>query len=215
VGGLLKHAVDYLLHIDQHLQAIISRYGAGTYVLLFVVIFCETGLVVAPFLPGDSLLFAAGALCAGTVLNVHALAVLLSAAAFLGNSVNYAIGLAVGPKAFSRDDSWLLRRKHLERAHEFFEKYGGRSVILSRFMPIIRTFVPFVAGVARMPPRRFSLFNLIGGVSWVCLLTYSGYFFGRNEVVHRNFSLVVLAIIVISLLPIAFESVKAWRSRTA
>jgi membrane-associated protein len=206
-----KHLVDFFLHIDVHLSGVIAQYGVWTYALLFLVIFAETGLVVTPFLPGDSLLFAAGALCAGTVLNVHALAVLLAVAAVVGNLVNYAIGAYLGPVVFSREDSWLLRKKHLEHAHNFFDRYGGRSVILSRFMPIIRTFVPFVAGVGRMPFGRFFAFNLVGGCTWVFGLTYLGYFFGRTEIVRKNFGLVVIAIIGISLLPMAFEILRAWR----
>jgi len=206
-----KHLVDFFLHIDVHLSGVIAQYGVWTYALLFLVIFAETGLVVTPFLPGDSLLFAAGALCAGTVLNVHALAVLLAVAAVVGNLVNYAVGAYLGPKVFSREDSWLLRKKHLEHAHAFFDRYGGRSVILSRFMPIIRTFVPFVAGVGRMPFGRFFAFNLVGGCTWVFGLTYLGYFFGRTEMVRKNFGLVVIAIIGISLLPMAFEILRAWR----
>jgi membrane-associated protein len=208
---LAHHLVDFVLHIDRHLQEIIAQYGLWTYALLFFIIFAETGFVVTPFLPGDSLLFAAGALCAGSVLNVHVLAVALTAAAVLGNLLNYAIGAFVGPKVFSREDSWLLRRKHLERAHAFFEKYGGRSIILSRFVPIVRTFVPFVAGVGRMPYARFFSFNLLGGAVWIYLLTYLGYFFGGTELVRKNFSLVIVAIIVISVLPIGFELLRAWR----
>ena len=209
---LALHLVDFVLHIDQHLQIIIAHYGLWTYLLLFFVIFAETGFVVTPFLPGDSLLFAAGALCAGTVLNVHALAAALLLAAVLGNLANYRIGFLLGPKVFNRDDSWLLRRKHLDRAHAFFEKYGGRSIILSRFVPIVRTFVPFVAGVGRMPWHRFFLFNLLGGFAWIYLLTYLGYFFGGMELVRKNFSLVIVAIIVISVLPIAVEAIRVWRA---
>ena len=208
---LAKHLVDFVLHIDQHLQDVIANYGLWTYALLFFIIFAETGFVVTPFLPGDSLLFAAGALCAGTVLNVHLLAVTLTAAAVLGNLVNYAIGAFVGPKVFSREDSWLLRKKHLERAHAFFEKYGGRSVIISRFAPIIRTFVPFVAGVGRMSYPRFFVFNLIGAFAWIYGLTYLGYFFGGTELVKKNFGLVVVALVVIPALPILFEAFRAWR----
>lgn len=207
-----KHLVDFFLHIDVHLAGVIAQYGAWTYALLFVVIFAETGLVVTPFLPGDSLLFAAGALCAGTVLNVHLLVLLLVVAAVVGNLVNYGIGAFLGPKVFSREDSWLLRRKHLDHAHAFFDRYGGRSVILSRFMPIIRTFVPFVAGVGRMPFGRFFAFNLVGGAAWVAGLTYLGYFFGRTELVRKNFGLVVIAIIALSLLPMAVELLRAWRN---
>jgi len=191
---LVRHLVDFVLHIDRHLQGIIADYGLWTYALLFFVIFAETGFVVTPFLPGDSLLFAAGALCA-----------------VLGNLVNYGIGAFLGPKVFSREDSWVLRKKHLDRAHAFFEKYGGRSIILSRFVPIVRTFVPFVAGVGRMSYARFFTFNLVGGCAWIYLLTYLGYFFGRTEIVRKNFSLVIAAIIVISVLPILFEALRTWR----
>lgn len=207
---LAQHLIDFVLHVDQHLAAIIADYGVWTYALLFLIIFSETGFVVTPFLPGDSLLFAAGALCAGTVLNVHLLALVLLAAAVLGNLTNYAIGSFIGPKVFKREDSWLLRRKHLDRAHAFFERYGGRSIILSRFVPIVRTFVPFVAGVGKMSVARFGAFNLIGGAAWVYLLTYLGFFFGGTEIVRKNFSLVVVAIIVISVLPIAIEVIRGW-----
>jgi membrane-associated protein len=206
---LARHLIDFVLHVDQHLAAIIAQYGIWTYALLFFIIFAETGFVVTPFLPGDSLLFAAGALCAGTVLDVHLLAVLLTVAAVLGNQVNYSIGLFVGPKVFAREDSWLLRKKHLDRAHAFFEKYGGRSIVLSRFVPIVRTFVPFVSGVGRMSYPRFFAFNLAGGFAWIYLLTYLGYFFGGTELVRKNFSLVVVAIIIISVLPIGIELVRA------
>ena len=208
---LAQHLIEFVLHIDRHLQDVIGHYGLWTYALLFFIIFAETGFVVTPFLPGDSLLFAAGALCAGSVLNVHVLAVALTVAAVLGNLVNYGVGAFVGPKVFSREDSWLLRKKHLERAHAFFEKYGGRSIVLSRFVPIVRTFVPFVAGVGRMSWARFFAFNLVGGAVWIYLLTYLGYFFGGTELVRKNFSLVIVAIIVISVLPILFEAVRAWR----
>ncbi len=208
----LVHAlVDFVLHIDRHLDALISQYGTGTYALLFLIIFAETGLVVTPFLPGDSLLFAAGALSLGGGLNVHLLALVLAAAAVLGNVVNYAIGAYLGPKVFSREDSWFLRRRHLERAHAFFEKYGGRSIVLTRFVPIIRTFVPFVAGVGRMSYSRFFAFNLAGGCAWVASFVYLGRAFGGTEVVKRNFSLVVVAIIAISLAPIAVELLRGWR----
>ena len=191
---LIRQLVDFVLHIDRHLQAIIAQYGLWTYGLLFAIVFCETGLVVTPFLPGDSLLFAAGALAAGGALNPHLLALSLSLAAVLGNMANYGIGSFFGPKVFTREDSWLLRKKHLDRAHAFFEKYGGRSIILTRFLPIFRTFVPFVAGVGRMSYPRFFAFNLVGGTG----------------VVKRNFSLVIIAIIAISLLPMVIELGRAW-----
>jgi len=210
---LAHHLIDFVLHIDRHLATIIADYGVWTYALLFFVIFAETGFVVTPFLPGDSLLFAAGALCAGTILNVHLLALLLLAAAVLGNLANYGIGTLIGPKVFTREDSWLLRKKHLDRAHGFFEKYGGRSIVLSRFVPIVRTFVPFVAGVGRMSFPRFATWNFIGGLAWIYLLTYLGFFFGGTEIVRKNFSLVVIAIIVISLLPIAVEFMRGWMEK--
>jgi membrane-associated protein len=212
MADLVRHLVDLVLHVDRHLRGVMAHYGLWTYALLFFIIFAETGFVVTPFLPGDSLLFAAGALCAGSPLNVHVLVALLAAAAVLGNLANYAIGSYLGPKVFTREDSWLLRRRHLDRAHAFFERYGGRSIILSRFVPIVRTFVPFVAGVGRMGFARFFAFNLVGGCAWICLLTYLGYFFGGMPVVEHNFSLVIVAIIVISVLPIAFEALRAWRA---
>jgi len=207
---LIRQLVDFVLHIDRHLQAIIAQYGLWTYGLLFAIVFCETGLVVTPFLPGDSLLFAAGALAAGGALNPHLLALSLSLAAVLGNMANYGIGSFFGPKVFTREDSWLLRKKHLDRAHAFFEKYGGRSIILTRFLPIFRTFVPFVAGVGRMSYPRFFAFNLVGGTAWACAFVYLGYFFGGTGVVKRNFSLVIIAIIAISLLPMVIELGRAW-----
>ena len=208
-----QHLIDFILHIDLHLQTIIADYGLWTYALLFLIIFAETGFVVTPFLPGDSLLFAAGALCASTVLNVHLLALVLLVAAILGDFVNYLIGSYIGPKVFRREDSWLLRKKHLERAHAFFEKYGGRSIILARFVPILRTFVPFVAGVGSMTYRRFVSFNVIGGIAWIYSLTYLGYFFGTTEIVQKNFGLVIVAIIVISVIPIAIELIRGWLNR--
>lgn len=207
---LAQHLIDFILHIDHHLGEIIAEYGLWTYAVLFLIIFAETGFVVTPFLPGDSLLFAAGAVCAGTVLNVHLLAVVLLSAAVLGDLVNYSIGAFLGPKVFSREDSWLLRKKHLDRAHEFFERYGGRSIILARFVPILRTFVPFVAGIGRMTYPRFLSFNIIGAVAWIYSLTYLGYFFGSTEIVKNNFGLVIIAIIVISVIPVAYEIARGW-----
>jgi membrane-associated protein len=210
---MLQKLVDFVLHIDQHLAEIIARFGVGTYGVLFLIIFAETGLVVTPFLPGDSLLFAAGAFCAKpeTMLNVHLLAALLFVAAVLGDTVNYAIGFRVGPAVFRREDSRWLRKKHLERAHEFFERYGGRAVILARFVPLVRTFVPFVAGVGSMTYRHFLVYNVIGGFAWVYFFVYAGYGFGNHPVVQQNFKLVILAIIAISLVPIVVEFVRARR----
>ena len=214
---LVKKLIDFILHIDAHLAEIISDYGTWTYAVLFAIIFVETGLVIMPFLPGDSLLFAAGAFCAKpeTGLNVHLLAALLTIAAILGDTLNYWIGAKVGPKVFSREDSPFLRKKHLERAHAFFEKYGGRAIILARFVPIVRTFVPFVAGIGRMSYRRFLAFNVIGGIIWIYFFTYLGYFVGTHPTVQKNFKLVIVGIILLSVMPILFEFVRARREAKA
>lgn len=209
---LLKKLIDFILHIDAHLTEIIRDYGVWTYGVLFLIIFAETGLVVMPLLPGDSLLFAAGALAAlpSSGLSVHLMAFLLFLAAVLGDSLNYWIGGKIGPAVFKREDSVWLRKKHLERAHAFFEKYGGRAIILARFVPIVRTFVPFVAGVGAMTYRRFLAFNVIGGFLWIYAFTYLGFFFGNLPAVRKNFGLVILAIIAVSVLPIVIEAVRAW-----
>jgi membrane-associated protein len=214
---LLKKLIDFVLHIDAHLAEIINTYGLWTYAVLFMIIFAETGLVILPLLPGDSLLFAAGALAAlpESGLNVHLMAGLLFIAAVLGDTLNYWIGSKLGPAVFRREDSIWLRKKHLERAHAFFEKYGGRAIILARFVPIVRTFVPFVAGVGSMTYRRFLAFNIIGGFVWIYAFVYLGFFFGNLPVVKKNFGLVILAIIVVSILPIAIEAARAWRTQRA
>ena len=210
---LIKNLIDFILHIDRHLAEIIANYGVWTYAVLFAIIFAETGLVVTPFLPGDSLLFAAGAFCARpeTGLNVHVMALLLFIAAVIGDTLNYWIGAKIGPAVFKREDSMFLRKKHLERAHAFFEKYGGRAIILARFVPIVRTFVPFVAGVGQMTYSRFIAYNIIGGFAWIALFTYSGFWFGNQPFVQKNFKLVILAIIFLSVLPIVFEGWRAWK----
>ena len=204
---LAKKLIDFIIHIDRHLAEIIASYGVWTYGILFLIIFAETGLVVMPLLPGDSLLFAAGAFSAKpeTGLNVHLMALLLFIAAFLGDTVNYWVGKKIGPAVFKREDSIWLRKKHLERAHAFFEKYGGRAVILARFVPIVRTFVPFIAGVGSMTYPRFLAYNLIGGFVWIYFFTYAGFFFGNQPFVQKNFKLVILAIIILSVLPIVVE----------
>jgi membrane-associated protein len=209
---LIRQLIDFILHIDAHLKEIVANYGMWTYVVLFLIIFAETGLVVTPFLPGDSLLFAAGALCAPveSQLNVHLLAVLLFVAAVLGDTVNYWIGAKVGPAVFNREDSIFLRKHHLERAHAFFQKYGGRALVFARFVPIVRTFVPFVAGVGQMSYPRFLSYNIIGGFIWIYLFTYAGYFFGTRPWVEKNFKLVIVAIIILSILPAIIEF---WRAR--
>ena len=209
--------VDLFLHLDVHLADFVAQYGVWVYAGLFIVIFAETGFVVTPFLPGDSLLFAAGALAATGTMNLVTVLALIAAAAILGNSVNYAIGRAIGPRVFAAGDgtgwqSKLLNRKHLDRAHEFFEKNGAIAVISSRFAPIIRTFVPFVAGAASMSASKFLLYNLVGGLLWTGLCVGAGYAFGNVPVVKDNFSIVALGIVAVSLLPMVVEIVKARRA---
>ncbi|HEX8091177.1 MAG TPA: DedA family protein [Blastocatellia bacterium] len=201
----VKSLVDLFLHLDKHLNEIIQGYGVWTYLILFLIVFCETGLVVTPFLPGDSLLFAAGTFAALGSLNVTVLFTALCVAAIVGDTVNYWIGHYFGPKVFHRENVRFLNKKHLERTHEFYEKYGGKTIIIARFIPIIRTFAPFVAGIGSMTYWRFITYNIVGGVLWVALCVFGGYFFGNLEIVKRNFSLVVLAIILISVLPIVVE----------
>ena len=211
--------VDFLLHFDRHLLEFVGTYGPWVYAILFAIIFVETGVVIWPFLPGDSLLFAAGALCATGSLSTPVTAALLVAAAFLGDAVNYSIGRFIGPKVFAADDPgathhrWL-NRDHLKRAHEFFEKYGGKAVILGRFVPIVRTFVPFVAGAAEMTRRTFVLYNVTGAILWVCLCLGAGILFGNIPIVKNNFSLVTIGIVVVSLLPMAFEYLSHRRQRS-
>lgn len=215
---LLKKLVDFIIHIDRHLAEIIASYGLWTYGVLFLIIFAETGLVVMPLLPGDSLLFAAGAFCAKpeTGLNVHLMAGLLLVAAILGDTVNYWVGRKIGPAVFKREDSIWLRKKHLDKAHAFFEKYGGRAVILARFVPIVRTFVPFIAGVGSMTYPRFMAYNVIGGFIWIYFFIYAGFMFGNQPFVQKNFKLVILAIIILSVVPIVVEFFREWqKSRKA
>lgn len=210
---LIKKLIDFILHINVHLAEIIAQYGVWTYGVLFLIIFAETGLVVTPFLPGDSLLFTAGTFCANheTGLNVHVMAGLLFVASVLGDTVNYWIGSKFGPAVCKREDSRFLRKKHLDKAHAFFEKYGGRAIILARFVPIVRTFVPFVAGAGSMNYGRFIAYNFTGGFIWIYALTYAGYFFGQHPFVKKNFETVILAIIVLSVIPIVIEMYKGWR----
>lgn len=196
---------DFLVHLDQHLAALLEQYGAWVYLLLFAIIFSETGLVVTPFLPGDSLLFIAGALAAGGGIDVHVLALLLVIAAVLGNTVNYSIGLFIGPRVFHWEDSRFFNKKALERAHAFYEKHGGKTIVISRFVPILRTFAPFVAGIARMTYLNFTAYNLVGALAWVLALVYAGYWFGNVPLVKQNLTWVILGIIALSLMPLAFE----------
>jgi membrane-associated protein len=208
---LLATAVEMVLHVDRHLLEFAATYGVWVYALLFLIIFLETGVVVTPFLPGDSLLFATGALAAAGVLDLGTILGLLTAAAILGDNVNYAIGRTVGPKVF-RERSRFLKREHLLRTQRFYEKHGGKTVVMARFVPIIRTFAPFVAGVGRMRYPRFLAFDVGGGVLWVWGFGLLGYFFGNQPVIKENFGLAIIGVILISLLPVAVE---AWRARNA
>jgi membrane-associated protein len=210
----LSGLVDVVLHLDKHLVEIVGQYGAWTYGILTLIIFLETGVVVTPFLPGDSLLFAAGALAATGSLEVVLLWLLLTVAAILGDTANYWIGHAVGPRAFT-SRSRFLKREHLERTHAFYEKHGGKTIVLARFIPIVRTFAPFVAGIGRMSYRRFVAYNIGGGILWTTLFIFGGYFFGNLPVVKQNFSLVILAIIALSVAPAVVEFVKARRGTVA
>jgi len=211
----IKSAIDVFLHLDRHLGDWSQALGPWLYFLLFAIVFCETGLVVTPFLPGDSLLFAVGALASipGSGVSVGVAAALLIAAAVLGDAVNYAVGAYMGPRVFAREDSRWLRKEHLQRTHEFYEKYGAKTIILARFVPIVRTFAPFVAGVGSMTYAKFATYNIIGAVGWVLSLLLAGYFFGQIPTIQRNFHVVIVAIIVISLLPIVFEFVRARRAK--
>lgn len=206
--SFLRELVDRFLHLDKFLEKVIPTYGSSIYLILFAIVFCETGLVVTPFLPGDSLLFAAGSCAAKGWLDVTTTFVVLAAAAIAGDTVNYWAGKFIGPRAFT-DNIRFLKKKHLQRTHEFYEKYGGLTIILARFIPIIRTFAPFVAGIGAMNYRRFLIYNVVGGLAWVALCVFAGYFFGRIPWVEKNFSLVVLAIVIISVLPLAFEVLRA------
>ena len=211
---LLPRIIDLFLHLDQHLGQLISQYGTWTHLILFLIVFCETGLVVTPFLPGDSLLFAAGTFAALGALDLWLVVLLLIIAAIAGDTVNYWIGAYIGPRAFSGDIRFL-RKEYLDRTHAFYEKHGGKTIIMARFVPIIRTFAPFVAGVGAMSYPKFITYNVVGAVLWVGLFVLGGYFFGNISVVRENFTLVILAIIAISVLPIVVEALRARRSRPA
>jgi membrane-associated protein len=202
---LIHWFVDFFLHLDQHLAEVIQRYGTSTYALLFLIVFLETGLVVTPLLPGDSLLFAAGSFAGLGILRFWPLFFLLCAAAILGDTVNYAIGARLGPKVFHYPKSRFFNPEHLKKTHAFYDKYGGKTIIIARFVPIVRTFAPFVAGIGEMSYAHFLGYNVIGGVLWVSVCLFSGYFFGNLPLVKQNFSLVVIAIVFISLLPAVIE----------
>jgi membrane-associated protein len=207
--------IEFFLHVDEYLAEIIAQYGVWTYALLFLIIFLETGLVVTPFLPGDSLLFAAGSFAGLGVLNPWILALLLSIAAILGDTVNYWIGHYIGPKAFSGNFRFL-KKEYLDKTHEFYEKHGGKTIILARFVPIVRTFAPFVAGVGAMTYSKFIIYNVVGGILWVNIFVWLGYFFGTLPFVQKNFELAIIAIVLISVVPMIYEFLKAkWEARKA
>ena len=209
---MISTFLDLVLHLDQHLRELVQSYGTWVYGVLFLIVFLETGLVVTPFLPGDSLLFVAGTIAAAGDLDVHILVLLLIVAAIAGDSLNFAIGRYLGPRIFRSDSSRFLKRGHLDRTHAFFDRHGGKAIIIARFVPIIRTYAPFVAGIGAMDYRRFLAFNVAGAVLWVVLLTYAGYFFGNLPVVKNNLTAVILGIIVISILPAIVEY---WRAKRA
>jgi membrane-associated protein len=208
--NLMLYIIDLILHMDKYLGQIIQEYGTWTYLILFIVIFMETGFVVTPFLPGDSLLFAAGTFAGMGYLNIGVLFALLAFAAIAGDTVNYWIGHKIGPRAFSGNIRYL-KKEYLDRTHAFYEKHGGKTIIIARFIPIIRTFAPFVAGVGAMTYGRFISFNVIGGLAWVALFTLGGYFFGNLPFVQDNFSFVIIAIIIISVMPAVIEFLRSRR----
>ncbi|HDL7718502.1 TPA: DedA family protein [Yersinia enterocolitica] len=210
----IRFVIDFILHIDVHLAELVALYGVWVYGILFLILFCETGLVVTPFLPGDSLLFVAGALASlpSNDINVHIMVALMVTAAILGDAINYTIGRVFGEKLFSNPDSKIFRRSYLDKTHQFYEKHGGKAIILARFVPIIRTFAPFVAGMGKMSYRHFAAYNVIGALVWVLLFTYAGYWFGNMPFVQDNLKLLIVAIIVVSILPGVFE---VWRHRRA
>lgn len=205
---VLRQAIDVLLHIDIHLAALAAQYGVWMYSLLFCIIFAETGLVVTPFLPGDSLLFAIGALCANGTFDISLIIVLLCIAAILGDALNYSIGKRLGTKPFENGNSKIFKRQYLEKTERFYEQHGAKTIVLARFMPIVRTFAPFVAGIGNMQYSRFALYNVSGAIVWICSLTSAGYFFGEIPAVKQNFGLVIVGIVVVSVLPGIIETVR-------
>ena len=210
--NIISYVIDLIMHLDTYLGSFIQTFGVWSYVLLFGIIFCETGLVVLPFLPGDSLLFAAGALAAIGSLNIWALFFVLCAAAILGDTINYWIGSFIGEKVFT-EKSRFFKKEYIDRTHKFFDKYGSKTIILARFVPIIRTFAPFLAGVGKMRYIKFLIYNMIGGVLWISLLLFSGYYFGNFPFVKNNFSIVVIVIIIISLIPVFIEYYKSRKDK--
>jgi membrane-associated protein len=211
---IITKLIDFILHLDTHLNYIIESAGLWCYLVFFLIIFAETGLVVTPFLPGDSLLFALGTLAAAGSLKVAWLFVVLSAAAVLGDSANYAIGKYFGQVILKHEGAWFLKKEHVERTHRFYEKYGAKTIVIARFVPIVRTFAPFIAGVGKMTYLRFFSYNVIGGLLWVTLFIFGGFFFGNIPVIKRNFTLVIFAIIIISILPAVIEVIRQKRQKS-
>ena len=204
--------IDFILHIDRHLAELTAAYGLWIYGILFLIIFCETGLVVTPFLPGDSLLFVAGAIATQDAMNIHLMVILLIIAAILGDAVNYSIGRFFGVRLFANPDSKIFRRRHLEITQTFYARHGGKTIILARFVPIVRTFAPFVAGMGHMPYRRFAAYNVVGAIAWVTLFSYAGYFFGNLPMVQSNLHYLIVAIIFVSILPGVIEILRHRRA---
>ena len=204
--------IDFILHIDRHLAELTAAYGLWIYGILFLIIFCETGLVVTPFLPGDSLLFVAGAIATQDAMNIHLIVILLIIAAILGDAVNYSIGRFFGVRLFANPDSKIFRRRHLEITQTFYARHGGKTIILARFVPIVRTFAPFVAGMGHMPYRRFAAYNVVGAIAWVTLFSYAGYFFGNLPMVQSNLHYLIVAIIFVSILPGVIEILRHRRA---
>ena len=209
----LADFIDFFLHAERHLEWFIRNYDVWIYALLFAIIFCETGLIVTPFLPGDSLIFAVGAIAGKGLIQVEIITPLLLVAAIVGDAVNYSIGKWTGPKVFHYESSRLFNKDHLLKAHAFYEKYGGRAIILARFVPIVRTFAPFVAGVGAMSYSKFAIYNVTGAILWVGIFLGGGYYFGGLEIVQKNMKLVILGIIIVSVLPIVWEFFKAWQEK--
>ena len=210
--GFFNNFIDFILHLDKYLSVVIQNYGATTYVLLFLIVFLETGLVVTPFLPGDSLLFAAGTFAGIGALNVFVLFAVLAAAAILGDTINYSIGKFLGAKAFQKYPK-IFKKEYLDRTHNFYEKYGAKTIVLARFVPIVRTFAPFVAGVGKMSYFQFLIYNILGGILWVALFVFGGYYFGNMPIVKENFTIVIFIIIILSFVPMVWEYWKHRKSR--
>jgi membrane-associated protein len=209
----VTNLIDFVLHLDSHLKEVIESYGIWCYLVFFIIIFAETGLVVTPFLPGDSLLFALGTLAATSSVNLGWLFVILSAAAVLGDSANYTVGKYFGLMILKREGAWFLKKEHIERTHRFYERYGAKAIVLARFVPIVRTFAPFIAGIGKMTYLRFFSYNVIGGILWIALFVFGGFFFGNIPVIKRNFTLTIFVIIIVSILPAVIEVIREKRRK--